>query len=60
MIRVDRKVCLRCGGCVAVCPHSALRLTEHGIICDEEKCKDCGICIEFCPVKALESRGDKE
>jgi len=49
----DKNKCLRCGGCVAVCPKLALDLTEHGIVCDPEKCIDCGICVKFCPVEAL-------
>ena len=39
---------------MAVCPESALRLTEHGITCDRDRCKTCKICIEFCPVGALD------
>lgn len=49
----DKEKCLRCGGCVAVCPKLALDLTEHGIVCDPKKCIDCGICVKFCPVEAL-------
>lgn len=54
MIKSDRKKCLRCGGCVGVCPAGALTLTEHGIECDEEKCTKCKTCVSFCPVQALE------
>jgi NAD-dependent dihydropyrimidine dehydrogenase PreA subunit len=53
MIRSDKNVCLRCSGCVGVCPRSALTLKEHGIVCDPEKCVSCGICVNFCPVSAL-------
>jgi len=49
----DKNKCLRCGGCVGVCPHLALDLKEHGIVCDAEKCVSCGICVKFCPVEAL-------
>jgi len=52
MIEADRNKCLRCSGCVGVCPRSALTLTEHGIACDS-RCNDCKICIGFCPVGAL-------
>ncbi len=51
MIIVDGK-CLRCGGCVSVCPADALTLTESGMVCSD-KCTDCGICIRFCPVSAI-------
>ena len=52
-VKVDSGKCLRCGGCVAVCPHIALDLKEHGIVCEAKKCIDCGICVNFCPVEAL-------
>jgi ferredoxin len=52
-IMTDRKLCLRCSGCVAVCPQAALTLREHGIECDHDKCVRCSICVKFCPVQAL-------
>jgi ferredoxin len=55
-VETDKKLCLRCSGCVAVCPKSALNLSEHGIECDPEKCVSCGICVNFCPVGALSVR----
>ena len=53
MIEADRKLCLRCSGCVGVCPQAALNLREHGLECDPERCVSCGICTRFCPVGAL-------
>jgi ferredoxin len=50
MITVNNK-CLRCGGCVAVCPQNALRLRKK-IDCDD-RCVECGICAKFCPVGAI-------
>ena len=58
MIEADRKKCLRCSGCVGVCPKSALTLKENGIVCDE-RCNNCGICVSFCPVGALSLVGDR-
>lgn len=55
-VKADKEKCLRCGGCVSVCPQMALDLQEHGIVCDSEKCVDCGICVKFCPVEALSLR----
>ena len=57
MIKTDPSLCLRCGGCVGVCPKSALKLTEHGISCSPD-CNECGICINFCPVGAIKRRED--
>jgi ferredoxin len=55
MIQADKNKCTRCGGCVGVCPVSALTLTEHGLECSE-KCVDCGNCINFCPMGALSKK----
>ena len=54
MIGTDSGKCLRCGGCVGVCPAAALDLTEHGIACDSGKCTSCKTCIHFCPTGAIE------
>jgi len=59
MIKVNKSLCLRCGGCVGVCPVSALTLSEHGIECDRERCTKCRICITFCPVGALKLEDEK-
>ena len=59
MIRTDAEKCLRCGGCVAVCPVTALDLTEHGIKCSGD-CTDCSICINFCPVGAMMLKDKQE
>lgn len=53
-LNIDRDKCLRCGGCVGVCPVEALELTENGVIIDREKCIECGICDNICPVGAIE------
>jgi ferredoxin len=52
VVTADKDKCLRCGGCVGVCPVAALYLSEHGIVCNE-KCTNCTICVQFCPVGAL-------
>jgi ferredoxin len=50
--KIDNKICLRCGGCVSVCPFAALELKEN-VILDEELCTLCGICEKACPVSAI-------
>ncbi|MGC9311018.1 MAG: DUF362 domain-containing protein [Candidatus Aenigmatarchaeota archaeon] len=56
MVKWDREKCLRCGGCVGICPKDALELTEQGIVVDPKKCIECGICEKFCPVGALKAK----
>jgi heterodisulfide reductase subunit A-like polyferredoxin len=53
MVEWDKDKCLRCGGCVGICPQDALELFEQGIAINKELCKECGICAKFCPVGAL-------
>lgn len=47
--------CLGCGACAAVCPKSAISMTEDtfGVLLphiDKHKCVDCGLCENVCPV----------
>ena len=51
-VLVDRKLCVSCGGCVAVCPVAALELNDRYPVCSNA-CTNCGICVKFCPVGAL-------
>ena len=56
----NKNKCLRCGGCVGVCPMLALELTENGIEHSKDLCINCRICEEFCPVKAIKIEEDGE
>jgi formate hydrogenlyase subunit 6/NADH:ubiquinone oxidoreductase subunit I len=49
-INVNR--CMRCGGCVSVCPTAALELRDN-VIRAEKLCKLCGLCDQACPVDAI-------
>ena len=60
MIKVDNSKCVKCAGCVGVCPLQALKYNDK-IICDKEKCTSCGICVKFCPVGAIDiEKGDSK
>ncbi len=52
-LKINRKKCISCAGCVSVCPTAALELREMQIALDSKKCTKCGICVNFCPVGAL-------
>jgi len=38
--------CQRCGLCIEICPHRALRLGEEGIYVDGSRCQRCYVCLE--------------
>ena len=54
---VDQEICIGCGICESLCPHSAIRITKVG---SKKKaktisasCKGCGICASHCPTMAI-------
>jgi ferredoxin len=52
-VKADKKKCIWCGGCVAVCPSNAITLFET-IVEVNERCNGCGACMRFCPMGAME------
>jgi pyruvate formate lyase activating enzyme len=52
--------CIRCGACVDNCSAYACKLTENGIVTNNELCKLCGKCVEVCPSTASEFSGRYE
>ncbi len=56
-VKIDRELCIRCTGCVAVCPVGALDYQGNRIVVDPKKCTDCNICAKFCPMHALSVPG---
>lgn len=59
-VEVDSKKCVGCGGCVAVCPVTALRLDGHWPVCDAKLCISCQTCVRLCPAGALRLKGGKK
>jgi pyruvate formate lyase activating enzyme len=53
--RADR--CIRCGACVAACPHDAIRFAETPAVARPEACDLCGSCARACPSGARELVG---
>jgi phosphoadenosine phosphosulfate reductase len=39
--------CVRCGGCVGICPHKAISLNDRGLVINNEIChhEDCRLCV---------------
>ncbi len=52
MAVINRDVCVACGGCIELCPVSAIRMINDKVNINEEKCVDCGICVKVCPLNA--------
>lgn len=50
--KIDNIKCLRCGGCVSVCPVGALELRDQ-VTNDATLCTSCGVCEKACPVEAI-------
>lgn len=54
MASIDMNICIKCSGCIDICPELALSLREDGaIISNAEICTSCGDCVQFCPVDAV-------
>jgi len=51
-MKVDQNLCVRCGGCVGVCPRDAIEATD-GSVTPNERCTDCGVCVRACPMGAI-------
>jgi len=53
MLTLRKEICLKCGGCVALCQPDALELSSFGLSIKNELCTLCKKCVKFCPVGAL-------
>ena len=51
---VDKKKCISCGTCVAICPVGAISFDKDGkAVIDKTKCIHRGACEASCPVGAI-------
>ncbi len=48
---INKKLCVGCGACVAVCP---MKVMVHKLENPVSKCIACGICVKACPMEVLE------
>lgn len=57
-MRIDGKLCINCGICIAYCPVNAIYQSIDFVEIDLEKCTECGTCIRpgivICPTKAIQ------
>ncbi len=60
-MRINQKLCLFCGQCLAECQHDAIRVSRLDGLSpkpdyyqiDAVLCQDCGACAEVCPEGAI-------
>ena len=52
--------CDLCGGCIAVCPADAIRITEFSAMILKDLCTGCKKCFILCPVSAIEEASDED
>lgn len=57
-VKRDKKKCVHCGACTAVCPTGALSVQrpEMFIRFDQKICSVCELCVAACPTRAMEVR----
>ena len=52
-MKVNRTVCVGCGGCVNQCPRLAIRFIDNKSYIDQMSCIECGTCRAVCGVDAI-------
>ena len=58
---IDKKKCISCGTCVAICPVEAISFDKTGkAVIDRKKCIRCGSCQASCPVEAIDLNKNEE
>jgi len=53
----DKRKCILCGSCAAVCPNGGHTFRENEHTFDRTDCIRCGTCAKSCSAKALETAG---
>ena len=52
MVSIDLGKCVTCGGCLDLCPSTAMRMIDDKVNIDPDKCVECKICVQVCPLAA--------
>ena len=52
MIQIDIEKCARCGGCVDLCPTTAIAFEDDVVVIDPQICLACETCVKVCPMRA--------
>jgi len=45
--------CLKCSGCVEICPLKALRIKAERVVINRDVCDGCGKCAVVCPTQSI-------
>lgn len=54
VLKKSEENCINCGGCVSLCPVSAIIIADNWKIeFDDKLCIGCGFCVESCPTHAV-------
>ena len=52
MVSIDLEKCVTCGGCLDLCPSTAMRMFDDKVEIDPDECVGCKICMQACPLGA--------
>jgi ferredoxin len=52
MVKIDVDKCVGCGGCIDLCPATAITLVDDRSRVNIDLCLECFTCVKVCPVKA--------
>ena len=52
MVVNDSEKCVGCGGCIDLCPSTAISMINDVVTIDADLCTECSICVKVCPMRA--------
>ncbi len=51
-MQIDKEKCVGCGGCVNLCPQSAIYFVDNRAVIDQFACTECRTCVLACGMGA--------